>query len=91
MLAVGILVSVVGYGLGFWGYQVYNGCSASFIDVMWPGRFQPCGGATAPVSQYNAANPGTQSNGLPSGTKVVTQPGGGTSLANAAPPGAGQS
>ena len=54
MLGVGIVVFLVGYGVTYWGYQVFNQCSASFIDVMWPGRFTPC----APGSSTPGAPPG---------------------------------
>ena len=51
MLGVGIVVFLVGYGVTYWGYQVFNQCSASFIDVMWPGKFTPCApGSSTPGS-----------------------------------------
>ena len=37
-----MVVVLTAYGLGFWGYQLWIGCPTNFIDVMWPGKFQPC-------------------------------------------------
>ena len=45
MLGIGIVVGLLGYGLVFWGAQMWSGCTQnSFLDIMWPGgqKFTPC-------------------------------------------------
>ncbi len=45
MLSIGIVVGLLGYGLTYWGAQLWSGCTQnSFLDIMWPGgqRFKPC-------------------------------------------------
>ena len=45
MLGIGIVVGLLGYGMTFWGIQLFNGCSSNtFLDIMWPGgqKFTPC-------------------------------------------------
>jgi hypothetical protein len=64
VLAIGIVVGLTGYGLVFWGAQLWSGCTQnSFLDIMWPGgtRFTPCapapsGGGSATAT---AVQPGT--------------------------------
>jgi hypothetical protein len=71
VLSIGIVVGLVGYGLVFWGAQMWSGCTQnSFLDIMWPGgqRFTPC----AP-----------QGGGGSSGSAAAVQPGTGAKL----PPG----
>lgn len=50
MLAIGMIVVLTGYGLTYWGNQLWNGCGQnSLLDIMWPGgsHFTPCSGSTA--------------------------------------------
>lgn len=45
MLGIGIVVGLLGYGLVYWGDQLWGGCAQNtFLDIMWPGgqRFKPC-------------------------------------------------
>jgi hypothetical protein len=76
MLSIGIVVGLTGYGLVFWGAQMFNGCTAnSFLNIMWPGgqKFKPCKGAVSgpngPTNSTNANKNARQANGLPSGTQ----------------------
>ena len=83
MLGIGIVVGLLGYGLTYWGVQLWNGCTQnSFLDIMWPGggRFTPCapsgsGGGTGPAATAvgSGAGPGGllgqgAGNTLPPGT-----------------------
>ena len=57
MLSIGIVVGLLGYGLTYWGAQLWSGCTQnSFLDIMWPGgqRFTPC----APQSGGGASGSG---------------------------------
>ena len=68
MLSIGIVVGLLGYGLTYWGVQLWSGCSQnSFLDIMWPGgqRFQPCAPAAGSGSQpAKATAPGGGPGGL---------------------------
>ncbi len=79
MLGIGIVVGLLGYGLVFWGDQLWNGCTQnSFLDIMWPGgqRFKPC----APSASSPNSPPGGASNpGAPPGGTV---PGNGSTGTN---------
>ncbi len=40
-----MVVGLVGYGLVFWGGQLWSGCTQNtLLDIMWPGgqKFTPC-------------------------------------------------
>ena len=80
MLGIGIVVGLLGYGLTFWGVQLWNGCTQnSFLDIMWPGggRFTPCSGSG---SSSPGAPPGGVGNpGAPPGATV---PGGNSTGTN---------
>lgn len=59
MLSIGIVVGLLGYGLVYYGSQLWNGCTQnSFLDIMWPGgaKFSPC--------KPTASTPGGQPNPL---------------------------
>ena len=82
MLAVGIVVGLLGYGLTYWGAQLWSGCTQNtFLDIMWPGgtHFKPCapaaGGPSGPpaTAQGTGGGPGGllgqgHGNSLPPGT-----------------------
>jgi hypothetical protein len=67
MLGIGIVVGLLGYGLVFYGDQLWNGCAQnSFLAIMWPGgqKFIPCkpsasSGGSAPAKAVgHGAGPG---------------------------------
>jgi len=58
MLGIGMVVVLFGYGLTFFGWQVWEGCNPNLIDVFWPGKYQKCGGTT---TQNTTANQGVNS------------------------------
>ncbi len=81
MLGIGIVVGLLGYGLAYWGAQLWSGCTQNtFLDIMWPGgtRFTPCapaGGSSGPpaTAHGQGAGPGGllgqgTGNSLPPGT-----------------------
>ncbi|MDA8395269.1 MAG: hypothetical protein M0T72_08535 [Candidatus Dormibacteraeota bacterium] len=50
MLGIGIVSGLLGYGILYWGLQLWSGCTQnSLLDIMWPGgqRFTPCQPATS--------------------------------------------
>lgn len=42
MLAIGMLIVLVGYGLAYTGKQMWDGCSPNIIDIFTPGKYTPC-------------------------------------------------
>ena len=82
MLSIGIVVGLLGYGLTYWGAQLWSGCTQnSFLDIMWPGgqRFKPC----APQSGGGSSGGGATAKGQGGGPGGLLGQGTGSSL----PPG----
>lgn len=62
MLGIGIVVGLLGYGLVFYGDQLWNGCAQnSFLAIMWPGgqKFIPCKPSSGSSSGSPYVPPGT--------------------------------
>ena len=60
MLSIGIVVGLLGYGLVFYGSQLWSGCTQnSFLDIMWPGgqHFKPCPPQSGGGSSGNGGQP----------------------------------
>ena len=80
MLGIGIVVGLLGYGLVYWGDQLWGGCAQNtFLDIMWPGgqRFQPCAKTTgsAPGKPGGNKNPGSPPGGtVPGNGSTGTNP-----------------
>ncbi len=62
-----MVVVLTAYGLGFWGYQLWIGCPTNFIDVMWPGKFQPCPSGSSTGGGTPASAKGAPGSGGPGG------------------------
>ena len=69
MLGIGIVVGLVGYGMAFWGAQLFNGCTTnSFLDIMWPGgqKFVPCSSGSSSLSTTTPNTGGAAGSGVQS-------------------------
>lgn len=57
MLAIGMVIVLVGYGLAYTGKQMWDGCNPNIIDVFWPGKYTPCSGTPSTSSSTSGNTP----------------------------------
>ena len=83
MLGIGIASGLLGYGILYWGLQLWSGCTQNtFLDIMWPGgqKFTPCqpmSGGSGGSGPGGVKNPGSPPGStVPGGNSTGTNPAG---------------
>lgn len=66
-----MVVVLFGYGLSFFGWQVWEGCNPNLIDVFWPGKYTKCSGGSA--SQNTVPNASVSTASTAGGTLTTGQ------------------